>query len=119
MTCGRAVVDVPVRGAKVGVYLDQSQEYDNELERITRRVHIELAKKKRGGFIGPGIDATSPGERELWGLLTPRSAPWGSLVGRHVSALLINPAVNAPSTVVAPPLAVSNGLKTSSGKLLT
>ena len=66
MTFKCACCNIPFGGAKAGVVLDPQKYSVQELQRITRRFTLELAKKN---MIGPAIDVPAPdvntGPREM------------------------------------------------------
>lgn len=57
MTFKMCVAGIPFGGAKGGIKIDPDNYSISELERITRRYTLELAKKS---FIGPATDSIGP-----------------------------------------------------------
>lgn len=57
MTFKLTVANIPFGGAKGGIRFDPSKYSQGEVERITRKYTMELAKK---GFIGPQSDCLGP-----------------------------------------------------------
>lgn len=57
MTFKLTVGNIPFGGAKGGIRFDPSKYSAAEVERITRKYTMELAKK---GFIGPQSDVLGP-----------------------------------------------------------
>ena len=93
MTFKCAIVDVPFGGAKGGVCIDPFQRSPQFVERVTRRLVIEL---NQHNFIGPAVDVPAPdygtGEREMaWIADTYRTLNpddinyWGCVTGKPLS----------------------------------
>ena len=57
MTFKLTIAGIPFGGAKGGCQIDPSKLSKGELERLTRRYTMELAKKN---FIGPAVDCLGP-----------------------------------------------------------
>jgi glutamate dehydrogenase (NAD(P)+) len=57
MTFKLTIANIPFGGAKGGIRFDPSKYSAGEIERITRKYTLELAKKN---FIGPSIDSLGP-----------------------------------------------------------
>lgn len=101
-----AIVNVPFGGAKGGICINPKNYSVAELETITRRYTVELAKKN---FIGPAIDVPAPdygtGEREMSWIAD--------------TYLTMNPGqLDALGSVTGKPLSLSgiDGRKTATGR---
>ena len=93
MTFKCALVDVPFGGAKGGVCIDPYQRSPEFVQRVTRRLVVELNAKN---FIGPAVDVPAPdygtGEREMawiadtYRMLNPEDLNhWASVTGKPIS----------------------------------
>ena len=93
MTFKCALVDVPFGGAKGGVCIDPFTRDAAFVERVTRRLTMELNAKE---FIGPAVDVPAPdygtGEREMawiadtYRVLRPEEInSWGCVTGKPTS----------------------------------
>lgn len=93
MTFKCAIVDVPFGGAKGGVCIDPYQRSPEFVERVTRRLVVELNSHN---FIGPAVDVPAPdygtGEREMawiadtYRTLNPHDINyWSSVTGKPLS----------------------------------